>query len=426
MATEALVIDKKTGKIKQKFSTTPENGEATLRLTHMDVNGNVKRVIEQPSKSFVSNFARLLNHGFLNVANNSAGAVINKVISTTTGGATYPAANVFKMDVLEGQVTATTSYGVWIGDKDNINGWGLPLESNIQGTEGFDDYRLRGLIIPSGGAPETNMQYRANNISYIGGDSLKISRRFQNNSASSKMISECGIVGKSGTDYFMIVRDLVLGGPLPYRPITVEVGDIVVVEYEYAITAASGFTRNYLKLLDSLMKNGSSSSYPPQDILGNSYTVNFNSARTQMDLLANSGEDTHGIVIAGAVVGGTAIVFTPSTSAFKMANTKFGHSAGVFTYSAVTPIPLSQVASPTPGASYTQFGLSRDFENVASTAPVNVYETSLYMKEAAAAHYFMITRSGFSPYPVVGLGEILRVNVYFRFMLQNTTSEWWS
>jgi len=425
LITEALIIDKATGRVKRRYEQAPDNGEATLKLTHMDVNGNIKQVIEQPSKSFVSNFARMLNYGFMGVDNSSGGSAIDQILDTT--GAALAAATWFG-DVQEAAKVspAQSTFGIWIGDKDNTNGWGLTLDTNIQSTESFEDYTLRGLILADGGVPDTGVEYRGTVVSYSGLDEIKITRRFQNDGASTIVVSEMGVVLDDGAAQYMIARDLILGGSAaPYQPISVLAGDILVAEYSYAISNASGFTRNYLKILRSLLVAGPTATYLMLDVNGNSVSVDFSTARTQLQLDAIAAADTYGIVISGNYQGGSPVVPSSLTTKHTMDNAKWAHSAG-FTYSAMAPIALTQVTGVGTGTSYTQFGVTRDFENVGLQGPLEVYETALYLKEAAANGIFMITKSGFSPYPVVASGEILRINKYFRFMLQNTTLEWTS
>lgn len=423
LAVKAEIFDKQ-GNLKRTYDIPKPSADAKLRITHMDKDGNVKQVHEQPFRSFVSNFARVLNNSFFNIDNSTAGATIDKIIEAVTGGATNLAAATHLLEVDEGALTASaqTAFGIWVGDKDNTSGLGLTQESGIQASEAFDNYMLRALVLADGGSPDTGLEYRATTVT-LSGNNITIARRFQNDSAVSIFIDEIGLVAKSGTDYFLIARDVVNIGNetvvLDYQ-FEIPTTDVFVVEYVFSISDASEFTLNYLKMIDSMLR-GTTASSNPRDVNGNYYAVNFCSARTQKDLLAAANAITHGIVISGYTEtnyenqgdGGPTNV-----NMYKLVNTVLLDSE--LDYGAVTPITLTQV---TPGGGvipYTQIGAYRDFENVI-TERVHVYESALIIKEAAATHYYMIARTPFGSGAgiVVDPGEILRISAYLQFPLQN-------
>lgn len=419
LAIKAEIFDKK-GNLKRTYDIPNHTPESKLKLTHLDKDGNIVKTHQQPFKSFVSNFARILNNSFLNVDNSTSGASIDKIIEAVTGGATYLASASHLMAVNEGALTASaqTAYGIWIGDRDNASGLGLTSESGIAASEAFDNYMLRTLILADGGSPDTDMEYRAVSIT-LSGNEITIARRFQNDGASSVYVNEIGLVAKSGSDYFLIARDAITAGNeslVVDYDFEIPAGDVFVVEYVFSINDISGFTKNYLRMIDSMFR-GAAASSNPRDINGNYYSVNFTSARTQKDLLAAADADTHGIVIAGYAESDyeDQDPSPASTDSYKLSLAKLSDSE--IDHGAVVPIGLTQENPGSGIIAYTQFGLYRDFENVGSER-IHVLETALYMKEAAATHYYMISRSA-TGHLIVDPGEILRLSKYFQYPLSN-------
>lgn len=151
------LIDKKSGKIINSWGNNKEH-EATIEVKIKNP-GEDPITLRFPFRSYVSNFSRVLNNAFLNVDNSTSGDAIDKLILTTTGGATYAAAVIHTMAVNEGALSSPTqtNYGIWIGDKDNASGLGLTIEAGVGGFPSYDNYSLRGLILPDGGSPDTDV-----------------------------------------------------------------------------------------------------------------------------------------------------------------------------------------------------------------------------------------------------------------------------
>src|ERR1035437_2504940 len=385
--------------------------------------GQPTQVLRFPFRSYMANFCRVLNNAFLAVDDSTGGTANDKLIKAITGGATYAAAAIHTMAVNEGALSSPTqsAYGIWIGDPDNQSGLGLTPEANIGGNPNYNDYMLRCLLPADGGSPDTNITYLATNVTLSNADAtLTVSRRFQNTSATVDMkIGEIGLVGKSGTDYFLIARDKVgVNTPIPanqgggqgeqtYTPYyTLAAGGTCEVDYIFALPANSGWTKNYNRMLSSLF-NASNALSQVIDYTNAAQTINFSTARTQMDLLAAVNIDTYGILVTS---GGYDNIYTLDMTYLYNNKTAKGTGINNLNYSAVTPIALTTTNN------ITQFGLYRDFEYLYTTGSNLVSASGLVIRQGVSPYtYYLICWDAFAINPfTIKPNQVLRVSYLFQ------------
>lgn len=398
--TEILNTNKVTRKATPQF-------EAELHCKVSDKRGNVKFDKTFPFRSFVSNFARILNYGFCNVANTGT-------ITCADGGA--PLASVHLMKVEEGALSSPTPsvYGIWVG---NIAGnSGLTLNSpnsGIGGDPGYDDHILYNEI-PADGDPaaaaDTNLVYGATTTYIDSGTVLRVTRRFTNNNASAIKISEVGLFGSDGTDSILICRDKITDGTNAW--VELASSDIIDISYKFYVTDATGYTKNFLRYLSSEFADGNTVENIV-DTSGASAARDFTTARTDKDLMATATDDNFGILVGGSVNSvpiGTSLSANDYAVSGKLTNSQITHSA-------VTALNTSDI---TQEDQYSKFGVYRDFENEGTT-PIYVNRAGLVIKLTSAAKYYLLSSvlvSGAStPYVVVQPGQILRIKYYFAFPL---------
>ena len=397
-----------------------ENNKVGKAEVQIKINnpGQSERIITFPFRSYVSNFSRVLQYGLLAIDNSTAGAAIDKIIKTTTGGATYAAAEIQTMAVNEIALTgaAQTAYGIWIGDIDNLSGHGLTLEAGIGGSVAYNDYMLRGLLLANGGTPDTDINYLATNVTFSNSDNtLTVSRRFQNVSATiDTKITEIGLVGKSGTDYFLLARDRVTDGTNAY--FLLSMGGTVEVSYIFTITDILGFTQNYLKMLSSEFL-GANALSQVRDINNVAQTINFSSARTQKDLLAAATSDLYGILV-GYQTGvfntsaGTNTPYTVNTQSYNIGS-KISHGVIVNTlyHGVVTAVVMEQTLNK------TTFGLYRDFENQYTSLQVPINNSGLVIRQGTSPYTYYLIATDYVPsignYLQVAPNQVLRVKYIF-------------
>ena len=387
--------------------------KAEIQLT-INNPGQPKQVLRFPFRSYTSNFCRVVNNAFLAVDDSTSGMAIDKVIKAVTGGITYPAAAIHTMAVNEGALTgaAQTAYGIWIGDPDNQSALGLTSESAIGGVTQYNDYMLRALLPAAGGIPETNVNYLATNVAFSNSDNtLTISRRFQNTSSTVDIrIGEIGLVGKSGTDYFLIARDRVwVPDPLhvPYTTAyTLAALGTAQVDYIFTNDNTTGWTQNYFKMLSSLFVAGNALSQV-HDLTNAAQTINFSSARTQKDLLAGSTVDTFGIIPSYNSLMPNIETYT--TASWKLSQ-QIPYSATGLGYSAVVPIALTQ------SNNITQFGLYRDFEYLATSSYQSVGSSGLVIRQGTSPYtYYLIAVDSVKDNPfTIKPNQILRITYLFQ------------
>jgi hypothetical protein len=412
------------GQLTRRFSPAIPKLEPDMMIVNvMTKNGIIKKQYKQPFASFVANFTRLINYGWMQVLN-KVGASANDIIYThVTGGATTLTADAYHAKVNEAALApaAPNVYGIMVGDMDNTTGLGLTVEAGIGNVVQYTDYMLRTLLINDGGAPNTDLETRAVNISMPNETTLLISRRFQNDSAADIYVDECCLVGTEtdNNEEFMLARDILgTSGPatgLANVPITVEATEILEISYTFTVSETGGLTVNWLKYLSSLLGDAVPVS-AMRDITNSAQAAaNPAGAQTDQDMTAAQDDDTFGIVIGGYISSDTSI---PTVSAFTSADYQVTSKLldTEIDYGPMVPIAIDLQST------YTQFGMYRDFEND-NTTTVYVVDSGLYMKDATLTKYFLMARSVAPGTGVVGApasitvlpDEILRVKKYMRF-----------
>ncbi len=383
------LYDRKGGDLIYSYN----NSQASKAEVEVKINnpGKPTKTILFPFRSYVSNFPRVLENAFLAVDNSTAGVAIDKIIETTTGGATNPAAAIHTMAVNEGALTASaqSTFGIWIGDMDNTSGLGLTIETGIGGIISYNDYMLRAQLIANGGSPDTDINYLVTNVAFSNSDNtLTISRRFENVGLTDIKVTEIGLVGKSGTDYFLLARDLVTL-PNTLNPFPLDAGGTIEVSYIFTITPTSGWTQNYLKILSSEFVAGNAVSQV-RDLTNAGQTVNFSTARTQKDLLAAIATATYGIVVGGHEFGMTDGDTNYNTTTYDIHDRVIeGVLQNQLSHSVVTPIVMEQ------SNNKTTFGLQRDFERIYTIGSFLVHSSGLIVRQGTSPYkYFLIAHDG--------------------------------
>ena len=412
-------IRDKMGNVKRTYSDElPELKPDLVTISVLTKEGIIKKQIQQPFQSFLANFTRLINYGWMQVANNTAGATSDKIIEHATGGATDLTTDAFMADVKEAILApaAPNLYGIMVGDMDNTTGLGLTVESGIGNQLHYNDWMLKTLLLNDGGAPNTDLEHRVTNLSMPDDDTLVISRRFQNDSAADIYVDECGLIGKSnGAEYILLARDLLPTGVTPVATtqyVTVAATEILEVSYTFTVTDAGGLTSNWLKYLSSIL-GGAVPVSAMKDIVNSAQaTADPSGVQTDQDMTAAQDDDTFGIVIGGYLSDSTV---EPSISPFTTDDYKVGTKLAdtQIDYGPMVAIDIDLETT------YTQFGMYRDFEND-NTTTVYVQDSGLYMKDATLTKYFMMARSVVASDPAlitVLPDEILRVKKYMKFNL---------
>ncbi len=382
----------------------------------MTKSGIIKKQYRQPFASFLANFTRLINYGWMQIPNNTAGAANDKIIEHATGGVTSLTTDVFLADVTEATLgtSAANLYGIMIGDMDNTTGLGLTVESGIGNILHYNDWMLRALLtndeIVTPPTTKTDLETRATNLSMPDETTLVISRRFQNDSAADIYIDECGLIGKSnGTEYILLARDILNAVSEPAY-ITLESTEILEISYTFTVTNAGGLTSNWLKYLSSILADAVPVASMKDIVNSAQATADPSSAQTDQDMTAAQDDATHGIVVGGYITGGT----PPSVVGFDTADYKVSEALDDddIDYGPMVAIDIDLEAI------YTQFGMYRDFENDNDTT-VFVFDSALYMKDASLTKYFMMARSVLPAdgHITVLPDEILRVKKYMKFNL---------
>jgi len=402
----------KNGNIKRRY--TP--GMPKLKPDKMIINvltkdGIIKEHREQPFASFLANFTRMINYGWMAVINDTGATANNKIITHVTGGAGVLTDDLYQCDVTEAALApaAPNVYGIMVGDMDNSTGLGLTVESGIGNVLHYDNYMLRTLLLNDGGSPNTDLEHRAVNLSMPDENTMLISRRFQNDSAANIYVDECGLIGTEddNDEEVMLARDILNEGADPAY-ITIEATEILEISYTFTVSSTGGLTQNWLRYLSSLLGNAAPVS-AMKNILNSAILANPSTARTDQDMAAAQNIDTHGIVIGGAVNS------IPTANAFATDDFKVSSKLldAEIDYGPMVAIAIDLQSS------YTQFGMYRDFENP-TTDTVYVKDSGLYMKDASLTDYCMIARDVINVEPgyiQILPDEILRVKYYMKFNL---------
>ena len=394
----------------EKRIYTSPSFKALVEIKLKDKYGKEKLKRKQPFKSFVSNFAYILNYAFLNQS------LTNKIKDTSNANAT---ASTHTMDVTEAALTnATSEYGIWIGNVTNNPGTGLTgdltQDSNMGSDIGFSDYGLNTKI-PADGDPleveDTDVVYYATTISFESDGTLVINRSFANNRVNSINISEVGLIGRTNnTEDVLLARDTINDGTQSY--LEVPSSYVVDISYKFKVTSTNGFVNNFLSYLSSEF-NGGDTVNSIKNSIGASQTVDFTTGRTSKDMLGGATNTEFGLLVGGYPSNG--VQGTMSLDKTRH-NLQAKLDATYLTYGATTALNTSDL---TFTSSASMFGVQRDFTNVSETIGVNIYEAGLFIKHTSSTQYYMLSRlltqgSGV-PYITLQPNKILRLKYYLVF-----------
>ena len=390
------------GENKKRIISPSIKAEIELKLSNPK--GKVVFNKKIPFRSFVSNFAYMLNYAFTGTS------LSNKIKTTANTNAT---ATTHTADVKEGiPVGNVPYYGIWIGNVTNNSGIsGLDQNANMGSDIAFADYNLNTLFTDI--VVVTDVVYQATTITFNSNGYLNINRAYINSRTTSVYVSEIGLVGKTNNnEYILLARDRFTDGTNSY--VEVPADYVLDISYKFSVSAVSGFVKNFLGYLSSEF-NGGDSIASLQDQAGGYYTVDFTAARTQKDLMAAASENNYGLLLGGSVGTSSSGSFSLSANSFKLTN-KLTNT--YLTHGATIALNTSDLTFTN---NYSMFGVKRDFTNVSDTDAVYVYEAGLFVKHTTTAKYYMMSRllttgSGV-PYLILQPGKILRIKYYLAFPL---------
>ena len=466
------ILRGKHGKVKS--TTKYFETFANLCIRKFSKDGSLVDEKTQPFKSYVSNWSRIINYSWMGVANNTAASAPNKLKSTNGGAAT---SNIYGVTINEGalspvlltsgslvvgqiyaiinfatgddfanvatvlsgttntngcrflctgttpttwsnssQLGLDTGFGVYVGDMDDLSGFGFPANADTANFVQPNDYTLRRVLPPQGINSEPNpchpLEYGATTITLSTDEkTLTVSRRFTNNNAFDVFISEIGVAGK-GNDgtYHLIMRDITNNnnnGPW----YTIAAGEMWEVVYSFIITDASGLTQNYLRYLLSMFNGAALTTHTVRNTLGNA--IPFNATTASNCEIGNAAEhnEDFGVIIGGYIDteggGEPQQAITPSVSSYRLTQPL---TDAMINYGAEVNIPLTVVNG------LQQIGVQRDFENTGSD-PVLVNECALLAGTVSQGSFIMIRLpiiNGSYPYQLVQPNEILRVQLLYQ------------
>lgn len=382
---------KKNGQISR--SRKKENMYNVNLSLEIDDNGT-KTIYQIPFKSYLKNFGYLLS--------NILFATTNQLKGTN---ATLSEAGADKCLVTEPEMTTTTdsSYGIWVGDLNQLSETSTAYVSvpAVTSILNYNDYTLRNKIR----ANASVMKYGDTNVTMPTADTVRVSRKFTNNSTTSLYISEIGLVGKhvgSTTTYAMIARDGFNDGTNLY--VKVDSGAMVTINYDFTATQNSHVTNNWVGMLSSIF-NGSTSMNTLTAVDGTTSNVNV-----------NSGFEIRNDYCCFALGGSTTTPQTQTIStlinSYKLENS-FDDTQ--ITKSAQTVINV------TTGSGKTTFGVMADFENITTS---NCYINEMGLTVHTPSNDFLLRRDQISDvtspyYKILGSGDILRITAKISLPLGN-------
>jgi len=383
---EFTILDK-DGNVKSQDSENYNipGMEYTLDLEVRNPDGTVDQHVKVPFRSFVANFAHILNYAFAAVANST-------LIKLTSGS--NPAADIFIADC-EAASTADTN-GIFIGT-NSVAAASPGGATNVA----YGDFNLRSKI--AHGTSAGQMEYGACTASawVLGGSSFTFTRTFINSSGASIIVKEVGLVGASSTDYTLVARDTLdpssTTTTLVDLAVTVATGQTLSVTY--TIGTGTGYTYNWLGLVYSLLTASAATILGM--VAGGAVSTNFSSDVTYCRCNPAAATTTHGIIV-GTSAG------PRSNLSLITQNTTLTHSAHTtFATEAATSTGVSVITT-----YYAQSYLQRDFTNETG-ALVTVRETGL----AAAGNSVKTLLANVAPttqYALQNL-ETLRVKFTLRY-----------
>jgi len=387
-------------KIKEEIietSTLRNQFKGIVKLIHKNKEGNILGVKVFPFKSFVANFARVLAGNLLEVDNNTTSTESYMKIKDADNTALTNSC--FSMNVLEGAMPDTPLYGIQVGNTLTTDSY---FNSDMLGTIADTDYDMRNMY---DGLVDSLVSYSAT-TSTLSSNTITITRRIENVSASSIQIDEVGLFQKfidSGatSKYIMIARDII-------EPITIVAGDLVDISYSLSVTSESSFTSQFLGMLQSMLAGTSTT---VRDTTGTTTSKDFDDTSRVISLMALATDDDYGLI-----VGATDREPNPqSYTSYSLTNHKISHSGSGLSYGAVSAVSLTYDSS----IGAMRFGIKRDFENL-SSLPITIGEIGVVGKHIATSSYYLLQRV--TTNKVIEAGKIYRCTVSMEFPIMNIAS----
>ena len=386
-----------------KGSTYQMNGR--LQIMILDKEGKQRLLHTQPFGSYVSNFGKILNFALTGATNvglkNTAGTASARNI---TKAAVSSAAN-------------ENTVGIFIGDIRNSSGFNtFAQEPGISTTIQLNDFQLYRKIPASnsGVAPTpSDMLYDGTAITAPSAGVLKVTATFTCSRSTGIRVSEVGLIGKdpyNGAKFNLLARDIVTNGA--ESNVFVENGETLQIDYIFTITDSSGFTTNYLKMVQSLLSppKASAGAVTPKTMGGSTSGVYFASASNASNncrVIAPADNATYGILLGGTTndVPRDDIPM-PVITDYKL-NSQFTNNA-VLDHGLVTAISL------TAENGETKFGIYRDFKNVGTN---NLYlrEVGLVCKHKETNYHYLLNRARIAgnKWIVLEPSKTIRVKIYY-------------
>lgn len=359
-----------------------------------------------PFKSFVKNFGVILAKVF--------GITSSGALKYASGGATTGYTVTSFLNVSEAALTASRARrGIFIGDKgaNSINGASLgaittgtsvslwAITGNVQNSVQKGDAWLKRRLEANTANAATGISYGANSIVIENDTTVKITRRFYNNSGKTIKVNEIGLGGSlTNTPLAAIVllaRDIM----------TYDLSwlDGQYLDISYRFTVSSGLTNNFIVMLANLL-SGTLTKYSYLNASGNSDTM---TTLTNFYIDRAAGTDTYGIVIGQSNESGI------SPYDYKLENEwNHGTTEPYFAYSDTSSINNIDTLNST-----TKFGFYRDF-TCKGTSAKEVAEAGIALQSQGNKAIFI------ARFPINGIvcnpEDVLRVSVYFDFPVSST------
>jgi hypothetical protein len=373
----------------------------TVNYSIKSLDGTERETGQHEFKSFVGNFAKIINY-LLN-------GVTNTDTIVGTSGGTAIDVNIFKLK-LDSAATITT-HGLLVGTLVSDSTWddgtsAIPAIGKVDTA----NYNLSALI-PNDGDGEY-ATYGATEVT-ISGDSLIVKRRITNNQSTggaTMKIGEVGLVSTDGTNYYLIARDVFKDSIISVAP-----GELIDIWYEFPIVVGGGFVKNFLRWLSSLFV-GDDSVETIFDVNGSGTLTDFSTALASQSLLAPEEDSNYGIVLSGA----TSIADITERANFNPLEDydvpqPIVHADDALSYGATTATTYSFLNNT------HKIGVYRDFTNNDSDNDIYVKEVALYSFDDTTDKYFMFTSTPATvdsqSYIQIPKGKVLRVSYTLSFPL---------
>lgn len=393
------------GKKKKKFSS-----EITAHDIEIDIIDREMVIAKHktPFKSFVKNFAVALAKIFGNSATSSES--LKYASGTATTG--YLATNF--LCVSEGALSASRARrGIFIGDKEanSYNGASIGsiktgtsptlhvITGQVQNQVQKSDVFLKRRLEANTASCTSGIYYGANSITIENDTTVKIVRRFRNNSGKTIKINEIGL--GSGKPSMPISGIVLLARDIMAYDISVLNGQYIDITYRF--TVGNGLTTNFAVLLANLFSGTLSGKYYVNGN-GSSDTIT-NTNYFSIDRAA--GADSYGITI------GSGDNSRPSIYDKSLENQwSHGTIEPYFAYSDTSPINELNTSNST-----SRFGFYRDFTcKGTTTKEVNEGGIALQGDSTKPIYIARFAINGMRLNPE----DILRVSIYFDFPVSST------